>query len=340
MYTVRTGPARGLGRIQQRRSRTPFYWETTLSNTTPPTPEQPNVPVPAQQPYAQAPQQPYAQVPPQPYAQAPQPYGQAPQQPYAPVATKPARNVVGIVGLSIAAAGFLFACIPGILILGWILLPIGFIVGLVSLFLSGKAKWPGLVALIVAVVGTVVGFVVFFALAAGAVNDAFDSSGDVTVGASTEAPADTDEGDDAPAAAEGTRENPVAFGTPISNNDWDIKLNSLDVNGNAAVAAANQFNEAPAEGKQYIILDMSATYKGSGDGTSMMVQVEYVAADGTVISTWDNFVSGIDPTFGQASLLAGATDTGKQVFLVPSTLDGLIRVTPGVLADEVYFKLQ
>ena len=63
--------------------------------------------------------------PPQPYP----PQGQVPapmQQ--APAPLKKGRNTVGIVALVMAVIGFIFACVPGALIVGWILLPISFII--------------------------------------------------------------------------------------------------------------------------------------------------------------------------------------------------------------------
>ncbi|WP_424449032.1 hypothetical protein [Microbacterium arborescens] len=257
------------------------------------------------------------------------------------------RNVVGIVALAVAAVGFVFACVPGALILGWMLLPIGFVLGVIAVCLSGRVKWQAVAAIIVAVVGTIVGFLVFTFVVAGALSDAVDeaSGGTTTV---NEAPAEAEAeaaaedettGDAATTEPNGTREDPLPFSASISNDDWDVTLNSFERNGNDAVMAASMFNTEPSEGTQYVVLDMTATYKGTGDGVSALVQVEYVAADGTVVSTWHNVVVGVEPTFGSASLLAGASDTGKQVYLVPSTLDGLIRVTPGMLADEIYFQL-
>ncbi|WP_323987234.1 hypothetical protein [Microbacterium plantarum] len=271
-----------------------------------------------------------------------QPAPYYPPQPAGVMPTKQ-RNIVGIVALAISAVGFIFACVPAALILGWILLPAGFILGIVAVCLSGRVKWQALTAIIVSVVGTIVGFLVFTFVVATALSDAVDEAtgGSTTVNEAPAGAAPQDEtADEATSdAPTGTREDPLPFSASISNNDWDVILNSFERNGNDAVMAGNSFNTEPGEGTQYVILDMTATYKGSGDGSSALVQVEYVAADGTVISTWDNFVSGVEPTFGTASLLAGASDTGKQVYLVPSSLDGLIRVTPGILADEVYFQL-
>lgn len=117
-------------------------------------------------------------------------------EPTAPEPEKKPRNVLGIVALALAAVGFIFACIPGALIVGWILLPIAFILGIVALFQKGKPKWQGVTAIIVSVVGTIIGVIVFLVVAATAFSDAFDDTVTGEVGSS-----EVVEGD-APATAE------------------------------------------------------------------------------------------------------------------------------------------
>src|SRR5690606_31885628 len=105
------------------------------------------------------------------YATA-QPSGSAPTgTPEASPSRKP--HVLGIVALVVAAIGFVFACIPGALIVGWVLLPIAFILSLVALFLKG-AKWPAITGLILSVVGTIVGVVVFVTVVSTSFTEAFD----------------------------------------------------------------------------------------------------------------------------------------------------------------------
>jgi len=94
----------------------------------------------------------------------------APSAPDAAPNRKP--HVLGIVALVVAAIGFVFACIPGALIVGWVLLPIAFILSLVALFLKG-AKWPAITGLIVSVVGTIVGVVVFVTVVSTSFTEAF-----------------------------------------------------------------------------------------------------------------------------------------------------------------------
>lgn len=74
--------------------------------------------------------------------------GSAPPYATAP-ATAPAKkglSVLGLVGLIVAVVGIVVSCIPPIAVGGWVLLGLGFVLSIVSLFLRG-AKWPGFLGL-------------------------------------------------------------------------------------------------------------------------------------------------------------------------------------------------
>lgn len=251
------------------------------------------------------------------------------------------RNVLGIVALVVAALGFVFACVPGAFILGWILLPIGFVLGIVALFLRGRSRWTGVAAIIVAIVGTIVGVMVFVGTLAAAVDESF-GGGEVTAtvpDADNEAPAETDAEEPA-ADVQGSRANPYPFGSTIENAEWTVALTGFNPDANAEVAAASEYlNEEPGDGQQYVIVEATATYNGADEGSSGWVEIDYVTSGGTVVSTWDSMVMGVEPEFGFSTIYAGASDSGKLVFLVPSPVDGLIRVKPGIGADAVFFAL-
>lgn len=106
-------------------------------------------------------------------------------------------NVLALIAMVVAIVGFIFACVPGALIVGWVLLPIAFVLSIVSLFLKGDRKWMGVVGLVVSIVGTIVGFLVFFAVIANAASEAFGDTETVVT-----QPADDDTEDAAPAAEE------------------------------------------------------------------------------------------------------------------------------------------
>lgn len=56
----------------------------------------------------------------------------------------------------------------------------------------------------------------------------------------------------------------VPLGVPAQVGDYEVTLNAVELNGNATVAAANDFNEPPTG--QYVVLDLTATYVGDDEG--------------------------------------------------------------------------
>lgn len=261
------------------------------------------------------------------------------------------RNVLGIIALVTAVVGAIFACLPGALIIGWVLLPIAFILSLVSLFLKGKKRGTGIAALIVSVVGTVIGIIVFFAVVADAFDDAF--SDETTAGEPSEANAEDSDGqsgsDSEPAAAEGgessadddlgTRTHPYPLGTDISSSDWTVSINSVDLDADAAIAAENQFNDEPEEGHIYILVNLTAEYTGNdAEGAIPMASISYVSPQGNTFNSYDMSVVEPDAFDSLTTLYEGASETGNIAIHVPSEgiEDGVLSVAPDMFADTVF----
>lgn len=264
-----------------------------------------------------------------------------PQQP-----KKNQSNILGLIALIAAVIGFIFACVPGALIIGWILLPIAFILGLVSLFLKGKSRWMGITALILSIVGTVVGAVVFLAVVSNAFDESF-GSGDTTVaGPSENTDSETEQNTDSEVAAdegsseEGTRGNPYPIGSTIENDEWRVVVNSATPDATDAVLSENEFNEPPVDGAQYMLVNYSTTYLGDNPDGDMpvMVSVEYVTADGTTVNSFDNVVVAPDPIDTTSTLYTDGTATGNAAFEVPTdtAAQGVLAITPGMLGDKVF----
>lgn len=257
--------------------------------------------------------------------------------PVSPAESPKKLNVLALVSAIVAVIGFVFACIPGALIVGWILLPIAFVLSIVSLFLKGDKKWLGIVGLVLSIVGTIVGVLVFLGVVAASVDEAF-SGGETTVTQPTEEGGAEEEAAEEPTAGEqGSRENPLALGSEISNSNWTVVVNSVNPDGNAVVAEANQFNEAPPAGSHYEIVNYTITYKGEESAYAVEVMVDAVTSAGNVINGYDNFAILTD-SFSSDEMYKDGSVTGSQAFLVPDGETILIRVTPGVLADEVFIK--
>ncbi|MDO4242440.1 MAG: hypothetical protein Q4C85_01510 [Actinomyces sp.] len=279
---------------------------------------------------------------------------------HAPVPAPPAMrrrsNTLGVVALVMAAVGFLFACVPGALIIGWILLPVSFILGIVSLFRRGESQWQGVTAIIVSVLGTVVGGVVFLVVVADAVDDAAggDSEGSVAVvrtkdaadvGSAAAGSAETEDVVEAsPEAEAGTRENPLPLGTEISSAEWKVVVNSVTFAANDAVLSENMFNEQPPAGEEYILINYTVTYIGDDPEGQVpaWVTVNYVSPDGVTIDGLDTMAVAPDAIDTMTTLYAGGTVEGNIVLSIPSdrATDGVIAVEPGLLEDTVFVAVQ
>ena len=277
---------------------------------------------------------------------APEPSNQNSTQtpPARPAKVKKPLNVVGLIALIAAALGFIFACIPGALIIGWILLPIAFVLALVSVFLKDKAKWMGITALIVSIVGTIVGVSVFVAVVATSVDDAFGSGGTTVVEPADGAGADVAAAEEEPADEAGTRKSPYPIGSVIESDDWRVVINSVTLAATDAVLAGNEFNEAPTEGSEYILVNYSTTFIGDDPdgGMPAFVSVEYVTADGTTVNGLDKFVTAPAPIDTMSTLYTDGTATGDVAIEVPTATagQGVLAIRPGMLGDKVFVAVQ
>ena len=253
-------------------------------------------------------------------------------------------NVPGVIAISAAIAGFVFACIPVAFIIGWLLLPIAFIMGIVALFVRNGGKGLGIAAIIVSVVGTIVGVMVFIGFVVDSMDETF-SGGDVTI----ESPSESAEG---PATAEteaeptekaGTRANPLPLGTAITQGDWTVTVNGGHLTPTEAVKAENMFNDPAPEGQVYVLVNVTTTYNGTnGDGDSVTTRIEYVTVEGNTRNSSDTFAVVPDELDFLATLYQGASETGNVVFAVPADTAalGVLAVRPHTLGDKVFVAMQ
>lgn len=131
--------------------------------------------------------------------------------------SNPGPNVLGIIALVVAVVGFVFACIPDMMGVAWVLLPVAFVLSLVGLFTRG-AKWPAVTALIVSIAATVVGIVLFVNLLLGSLGGVFEEIDE----AIPDAPVLPQPGEDAPFGEPEQPQAPVgdlAFGDTMTWND-------------------------------------------------------------------------------------------------------------------------
>lgn len=154
----------------------------------------------------------------------------------------------------------------------------------------------------------------------------------------TEDAEEADEPEQQAGGTAGTREDPLPLGTPIEGEDWVVTVNEVTTDATDAVMAANQFNDAPAEGTQYLLADVTVEYTGDESEMIMLgTGFAFVTATGETIDTGDAFVVGPDELDTAQELYNGGTAQGNVVLQVPEGADGLLRVTTGMFGGEKTF---
>lgn len=104
-----------------------------------------------------------------------------------------------------------------------------------------------------------------------ALNDLLSAQEDAT-----EAPKATEEPTDEPTTPSadepaeggdtGSRGSPVPVGEVARVGDWDVRVVSATPNATDQVLAENEFNDPPAEGRQFFVVALEATYVGEESG--------------------------------------------------------------------------
>ncbi|SNR52676.1 hypothetical protein SAMN06265360_108186 [Haloechinothrix alba] len=68
----------------------------------------------------------------------------------------------------------------------------------------------------------------------------------------------------------GTRANPLEIGTRIEMGEWSLAVTDVNPDATDEVLAANEFNEAPADGRQFVMFSVDASYHGEESGTAWL----------------------------------------------------------------------
>lgn len=231
----------------------------------------------------------------------------------APVAAAPKKlSVLGIVGLGLAVLGTILACIPVISLFGWILLPAGFIVSLISLFLKGT-KWPGITGLAVSVLGTIIAAImglVFWGLLFASQVDTLPETFPSSPSDSGSTPADV---------AEGVLGEPVTVAQMSGSAEMTIT--------SATWSATNDTSFEPSNGG-YLVIDVSwETLDGTSYVNPLYFSVE--TADGT---EGDLDIFG-DATLEGGELTAGQSTQGTVSFDVAQSSSYVVIVTDELMQE-------
>lgn len=240
----------------------------------------------------------------------------------------PQGNPVGVVALVSAVVGFVFACMPGALIIGWVLLPAAFVLAIVAVCLPRRSRWAGITAVIISIVGTVAGFLVFSSVLAGTFG---------TTTSPANLPADPDnsasqqqEPDTAPAAPQpyNARGNQaLGFGTSFTVDGATMTINGATFDP----PCSGPLSSTPDNG-HFLVLDASAsTDAGQSTMPFNMFYWSWIDENGQTMS--GNVVSGaaafcLNASESMPTLGPGQSGSGKIVLDVSSLNGTLVYRSP------------
>ena len=262
---------------------------------------------------------------------------------------------LAIAALVVGIAAFLGAFIPVLNYAVFVPAVVAVVLGIVSLVRRMDGKPLAVSGIVLGGVGFVLSIVlaiVYTFAFVSSVTEAVESAGADSGFASPEPipGEDEDAGTGEDAALPGTSpDDPLPIGTPVTGEgldgpEWQVVLGTPVLDATAEVLAADPTNEAPAEGMQYAVVPVTATYLGAtvGDPLSELA-VGFLAADGSQYSAADSFVLAPAPAFTDNGELLDplGTATGNVVVEIPidGAADGLWATAPGTLSDAYYFRV-
>jgi hypothetical protein len=147
--------------------------------------------------------------------------------------------------------------------------------------------------------------------------------------------------------AMGTRDNPVPIGTAADlGGGWSLTVVDVIPNGTDQILAENQFNNPPAEGRQFFMVTISATYNGQNSSTfNSAVSLSAVGASNVAYKGFEDRCGVIPNQLSSSEVFGGGAITGNVCWSVRSDdVDSLVMFSDSYVtfnaADRVYFSLQ
>jgi hypothetical protein len=141
----------------------------------------------------------------------------------------------------------------------------------------------------------------------------------------------------------GTRDNPVEFGEEAEVGDWAFVVTDVAPDATELVLAQNQFNDPPADGRQFFMVAISATYNGKESSSLSIVGLRAVGESNVAYDYRDVCSYDIPDPLPSTEVFEGGTVSGNYCWSVRTEdVDSLVMyVDVGYTSDNrVYFSLR
>lgn len=125
---------------------------------------------------------------------------------------------------------------------------------------------------------------------------------------------------DDPPRGWGSAEDPLDIGDPFLMGDWEVVVRSVTWDGTEEVMAANQFNAPPAPGRQFVLVEVEATYRGDSSDLPSGLEFAIRTTSGLMLHWGADDYCGVIPTSlaTQGEQFPGGAVTGNVCKSVPS----------------------
>jgi|GEM_PF-1692408 len=124
----------------------------------------------------------------------------------------------------------------------------------------------------------------------------------------------------------GTRGNPYPVGETVSVGDWEIEVTGITADATDDVMEENPYNDPPADGSQFMMVSIDATYAGSASEALEIAASFNVVGNRAVSYTFEDACGLIpDEIDSFAEVFPGGTVSGNMCWSVPSDdVDGIV----------------
>ncbi len=125
-----------------------------------------------------------------------------------------------------------------------------------------------------------------------------------------------------PQAAAGGPEAPLSLGASAAVGEYEVTVDAVDLDADAEIAAANQFNDSPVG--RYVLVDLTVTYAGAGEGDPWVdLTSSFVGTDARLYANSACTSVTPRPAVDVPTLLSGGTASFQWCMDVPpAAIDG------------------
>lgn len=120
--------------------------------------------------------------------------------------------------------------------------------------------------------------------------------------------------DDAASDQQGTRDNPYPAGTAVEIGDYTVTLAETTTDAWEQIEAENQFNDPPADGRQFVMVPVTAAFDGEDTGWATMdLSIAFVGSGGNTFNFGSDDYCGVvpDSLSDQGEMYAGGSAEGN-----------------------------